>query len=136
MPLSIVYYNGGTKGHMLAVAILSLYLLFIAGKKKEMAQVSLLYFICYETVINILEQDWIEMIIHSIVLLGYLFTLYILNRKKTLLFNQLFTVFILLELFVFSLFHSILSLEALTFSWIGIITLILSKYHKEGFSIE
>ncbi|KQL18733.1 hypothetical protein ACFFHH_17605 [Cytobacillus solani] len=115
MPLSIVYYNGGTKGHMLAEAILSLYLLFIAGKKKEMAQVSLLYFICYETVINILEPDWIEMIIHSIVLLGYLFTLYILNRKKTLLFNQLFTVFILLELFVFSLFHSILSLEALTF---------------------
>ncbi|MFJ5622850.1 hypothetical protein ACIQD3_08945 [Peribacillus loiseleuriae] len=111
IPLSLVYFNGGAKGHILALSILSFYLLFIAVKKHpsingESAQLFLLYFICYEVVINTLEQSVIETLIHFILLTGYLFLLYFLKKKKITLSSQMFIVMVMLELLIFSLFHS------------------------------
>lgn len=137
MPLSIVYFNGSTKGHVLALSILSFYLLFIAVKKhssifEESAQIFLLYFFCYEAIIKILEQNIIESLIHFILLTGYLFFLYFLKQKKISFSKQIFILIIMFKLLIFSLFHSILSIETLTFSWIGITMLILLIFDKGG----
>lgn len=125
MPLSIIYFNGGIKGHILALVVLILYLFFIFRKKypsihEESIRIFLFYFIIYQVVINLIENNRIEMFIHSILLFCCLFLI-----KK--ISNQLFFLFLLLELLILSYFSSLFSIEGTTFSTIGLIMLILSK---------
>ena len=133
MPFSIVYFNGGTKGHILALVILSIYLLIFAPKKypsiyQECAQIFLLYFICYEVIRGFLEKNTFETFIHLTLLVGFV-VLFLLSLKKTKnpLSNQLLIVFILLELLIKSSFGTALSMDALPFIWIGLIVYILRK---------
>lgn len=125
MPLSIIYFNGGIKGHILALVVLILYLFFIVRKKypsihEEPIRIFLFYLIIYQTVINLIENNRIEMFIHSILLVCCLFLI-----KK--ISNQLFFLFLLLELLILSYFGSLFSIEGATFSTIGLIMLTLSK---------
>jgi hypothetical protein len=136
MPLSVIYFNGGTNGHLLALTLLSLYLFFLAGKKfpgvfKESTSI-LLFFLIYEVMIHLLQKDWIEGIGHFIVLAGYFMLLITLNRKEKLITIPLLIIVLLMELLVLSLFSSMFTLEALTFIWIGLIVLILSKKNGHG----
>jgi hypothetical protein len=136
MPLSIAYFNGGTKGHFLALASLSIYLLFFARKKnpsfyRENTQIFLLFFISYGGFIHIIERNNIESIVHITLLASLISLLFILKRKKRLLAGQLFFLFLLLELFLISLFNTIFSVEALTFIWLGI-TVFLFTFEKRG----
>jgi len=129
MPLSIIYFNGGTKGNILGLAVLSFYLFFIAAKKyrsfyEHSAQIFLLYYIIYEAVVSLLEQKAIEGLCHSILLIGYLLLLYYLKKNKLRLSAQLFIVVFLSELMIMSIFSSFFSKVVLTFSWIGCTILI------------
>lgn len=131
MPFSAIYFDGGTKGHLLALIIVSIYLLFFAVKKhisiyEESAQMFLFYFFCYEIIINSLEKNIVESFIHLILLLSFLFIL-ISFKKKQKAWIQVFLMVMLIELLMISLFDTLLSLEGLIFSWIGIIVLLLSN---------
>ncbi|WP_404331654.1 hypothetical protein [Mesobacillus maritimus] len=137
MPLSVAYFNGGTKGHLLALALLSIYLLFFAWKKdssvyKETTQLFFLFFISHEALIHIIERNMIESIVQVILLACFISLLFILKRKKRLITGQLFFLFLLLQLFVISLFNSILSVEALTFIWLGITAFLSVTFGKRG----
>jgi hypothetical protein len=136
MPLSNIYFNGGIKGHLLALAFLSLYLLFIGGKKhpfiyEESPRLFLLYFSSYEVIIHLLEKSWIDALVHLSVFAGFLFLLNSLKKKERLLSIPLYIVLMLLELLILSIIGTIFSLEALTFIWIGLIVLILPKKMKK-----
>lgn len=137
MPLSVAYFNGGTKGHLLALALLSTYLLFFAGKKdpsvyKETTLIFLLFFISYEALIHLIERNMIESIVHIILLACFIGLLFILKRKKKLITGQLFFLFLLLELFLISFFNTILSVEALTLIWLGITAFLSVTFGKRG----
>ena len=137
MPLSIAYFNGGTKGHFLALALLSCYLLFIASKKypsiyKEAAPLFLLFFAGYEALIQFIEQHVEVTLFHTGLLAGYLYVFSVLHKKKIALSAQNFIVMAMLEFLMVSLFRSVSMEEMLTFSWMGITVLILSENKKEG----
>lgn len=131
LPSSVLYFNGGTKGHLLALTILSIYLLFFAVKKyptiyEESAPSFLLYFICYEIIINSLESGFNEGFGHLILLLAFLFFLNSYKKKQHKLSIQMYLFMLLIELLILSFFNTLFSLETLTFIWLGIIVLSLS----------
>jgi hypothetical protein len=134
MPLSIIYFNGGTKGHLLALVVLSLYFLFIAGKKhpgiyKEASSISILFFVTYEVIRNLLDKHWIEAFFHALIFTAYLSLLLSLKRNRKLITGPIIIIIImvLIELLIFSIFNTLFSLEALTFTWICLTVLVLSK---------
>lgn len=136
MPMSILYFNGGTKGHVFALAILSIYLLIFASKRfpflyEESVRLFLLYFSSYKVIIGFLEKSSFEMLTHLVLLSGFL--LLAQKKKKVQISSQIFLLFILLELLIISLFGSIYSLESLTVIWMGSIVFILGmKADKEA----
>ena len=128
MPLSIVYFNGGIKGHFLALISLSIYLIYITEKKRQPIhydafRIFPLFFILFETVKYALETNLTVALFSLLLLIGYAV---LLIRKKLSFSMQVFFFMILTELFILSFFQSILSIEILTFSWIAIILSILA----------
>lgn len=136
MPMSILYFNGGTKGHVFALAILSIYLLIFASKRfpflyEESVRLFLLYFSSYKVIIGFLEKNSFEMLTHFVLISGFLLLLQ--KKKKVQIPSQVFLLFILLELLIISFFGSIFSLESLTVIWMGSIVFILGmKADKEA----
>jgi hypothetical protein len=140
MPLSIAYFNGGTKGHFIALASLSIYLLFFARKKnpffyRENTQIFLLFFISYGVLIHIIERNNIGSIVQITLLASLMRLLFILKRNKKPIAGQLFFLFLLLELFLISLFNTIFSVKALTFIWLGITVFLFSTFEKRDLSL-
>lgn len=137
-PFSILYFNGGTKGHVLALAVLFVYLLVLGAKKglsiyKASARLFLFYFICYEAIIRFSEANYIGAVSHLVVLASLLVLLRAQQQKKQRLSGQLLILFILVEMLLISLFHTILSIEAITFAWLGLtISILNEKANKEG----
>ncbi|WP_044747089.1 hypothetical protein [Bacillus alveayuensis] len=134
MPLSILYFNGGTKGHFLALASLSFYLLKIAKNKHpslslEGANIFLLFFISYEVIINILEKNVLEASAHVIVCTSYLFLLLFFKKNNIFLSKQMFLFILFIELFLLSIFDRFLTIETSTFIWIGFT--IFNLFEKE-----
>lgn len=126
MPMSILYFNGGTKGHALALVILSIYLLTYSSKRfpflyEESARLFLLYFISYQVMVGLLEKSSLEMFIHLVILSGVLL-MHLLQKKIS---NQTFLLLVLLELLIISWFASIFSMEALTVIWMASTTIFI-----------
>ncbi len=136
MPLSILYFNGGTKGHIFALAILTVYLLVFALKRflflyEECARLFLLYFTSYQVIIGFWDKSSLEMFIHLIVL-GFFLILLSQKKKKVLISSQILPLFIMLELLIISWFDSLLSLESMTIIWMGLIVFILAIKADKG----
>jgi hypothetical protein len=142
MPLSVIYFNGGIKGHLLALAVLSLYLLYFTGKKYQSIAVEapnlfLLYFINYEGIINLITKYYMEAFSNLLLLLGYLFLHITLKWKKNLISYQIFILLILLMLLLLSIFHTLFSIDGLTIIWFGVTVFILmKKVNKEERLLE
>lgn len=136
-PLSILYFNGGTKGHVIALTIVSFYLLIIGAKKypfivEESPRLVLLFFISYRVILSILEKSSIETIIYCMLLVSFLPSLIRARKKKILISNQLFLLFMLLFILMISLFETIFTLETITFIWIGgTVFILMLKVNKE-----
>jgi hypothetical protein len=129
-PVSILYFNGGMKGTILALVVLSLYLFFVARKKYaaivgESGQVFLMFLLSYGLINSIVEGRSTEAILHFIVLTGYFLILYFKKVEKMLILTQVYVVIIMLDLLITSVFQSLFTLEVLNFTWIGITILIL-----------
>lgn len=141
-PLSIVYFNGGINGHILGLVSLSVYLVWFASKKFpsiyiESFRLFLLYFMCYEVIMNVLEKNYIEAFGHLVILTVLLLYLLFIKKNENLLSGKMFILFILLDLLIISFFQTIVSTEVITFIWIGLTLLILSKkMTKEALSLE
>lgn len=132
VPRSIIYFNGGVNGQLLALIFLSFYLLFIAPNKYpsfhiESPRIFLLFYFSYEVILNIIVKDYLGSLILSLPLITLLF---ILKNRKKLVSSQLLILLMLLEILFISLFGTLLSIETLSFIWIGIIIFIISR--KQG----
>lgn len=131
MPLSIAYFHGGKFGHFLGLAAISIYL-FLLGKSRfsltftNLALIFFLYFSSYHVIINGLHGNYLEFILQAAILGGIIFLFPYLKKKEIWLSVQLFILIVLLKIFINSIFDSILSLESLSFIWMGITVLLLS----------
>lgn len=138
MPLSIVYFNGSTKGHFLALVSLSVYLIYIAGKKhqtvfRDAFKVYPLFFIGFEVTKYALETNFPAAMASLALLIGYAVFL----KKKNECFSiKAFTFLFLFELLIISFFQPILSLEILTFGWLAFILYILSNGDRKNLSFK
>lgn len=137
MPLSILYFNGGIKGHILALAAFTVYLVMRARKlyptfTKEGTTIFLFYWICYEIIINILEKNTMEMIIQIVMLAGLVGFLVYHHKQKLIFSDQWFWFILLVELFVVSFFQPLLSTEVMTFLWVGASVFCAGRIKKKG----
>lgn len=124
MPLSVIYFNGGDRGHILAVITITIYLALIAFKKhqklsKDAGSVFLLFFITLELVMSLLEKNFFQSYLNLFVFIALL-VLIILNKKEQ---NFSLTPWLILlsmvELLVMSFSHSMITIQPITFIWIS-----------------
>jgi hypothetical protein len=132
-PLSLLYFNGGTNGQILAFAGIALYLLLIARKKgssintEEYLPVYFIFFMLYWTALFAFSEDFFAAALQALFLLGYL----VFYFSKTKLILQYAILFLMLEVLILSLFSDLLSLENLLILALGIYLLTFQRLNKE-----
>lgn len=133
-PMSVLYFNGGASGHLLAIAAVTFYLRRAVKKYPELHQdalpVLLLFFTGFEAALNILEKQMTASVLHIILFVGVALFLYA-SRKKTFANRmQIQILFVLAVLLVLSVFQPLLSIQPLTFSWLALTAFVLEKFRK------
>ena len=133
-PMSVLYFNGGASGHMLALAALAVYL-WMAVKKhtglsRDALPVLLLFFTGFEAALAMLEQQLTAAVLHSILFLSIAAFLYISRKRAIAGSTQIYILFVLAELLSLSLFQPLFSIEPLTFSWLAVTAIALARFRK------
>jgi hypothetical protein len=132
-PLSLLYFNGGTEGQILAFAGIALYLLLIARKKgssintAEYLPVYFIFFMLYWTALFAFSEDLLAAALQALFLLGFL----VFYFRKTKLNLQYAILFLMLEVLILSLFSDLFSLENLLILALGIYLLTFQRSIKE-----
>lgn len=127
MPISVLYFNGGTAGHWLASFIVTAFILFKALKTNHkilavVIEVFLIYFALYKFVLFMLEQNILFAIVQAVLLLGYLIILRMQANKMTI---QLFGAIYMVELLLLSIEQTIFTTEVLTFGWFSLLGFVM-----------
>lgn len=132
-PFSLLYFNGGTKGQILAFAGLAVYL-FLTGKKqgngvsyKDFLPVYFTFFMIYQAALFALSQDFTAALFQAVVLAGFLL-FYFKDARFT---PQFALLFLLLQALVSSLFSNLLATENLLILALGTILLAYQRMNKE-----
>lgn len=132
-PLSLLYFNGGTKGQILAFAGIALYLLWIARKKgssintQDYLPVYFIFFMLYWTALFAFSEDFLAAALQALFLLGFL----VFYFSKTKLNLQYAILFLMLEVLILSLFSDLFSLENLLILALGFYLLTFQRTNKE-----
>lgn len=133
-PISALYFSGGAKGHILAIVAVSGLYFFQMFKKKENSMVEamavfLLYFSTYKSILLVIEWDYLFFAVHVVFLVVYLMTLFVQKEKMT---GQFFLAFYMVEFLLLSIGQTIFTLEGFTFSWFGILGIVLFNIRLRG----
>lgn len=128
MPLSALYFNGGIKGHWVAVLIIAFYVTIFAHKKYpqvvwQMTPMLMLYIVSFELLYNLLNKDLAFAIIQSVLLLS----IFILLRVYKQLRVQTILMIFAIELMILSLQHTLSLTKLLTYSSLIAITFIVRR---------
>jgi hypothetical protein len=132
-PLSLLYFNGGTKGQIIAFAGIALYLLWIARKKgssintQDYLPVYFIFFMLYWTGLFAFSEDFLAAALQALFLLGFLAFYF----SKTKLILQYAILFLMLEVLILSLFSDLFSLENLLILALGFYLLSFQRSNKE-----
>lgn len=135
-PLSIVYFNGGTKGEIIACVSLALYLIYVAVKDKtkirqEYIPSFFMFLMVYEGLQMLFEQNYVAVFLQFTLLLLFLW-LHLKNRglhSKSL--SQAFFLFFLLEAILLSLFDGLFKIENALMLIIGTTIILLYHFNRE-----
>lgn len=134
-PMSVLFFNGGKSGLIIAGMAILIYWYWLFKKNpellyKEALPLYILYFSIYETILYLLKSN---VLAASLFLIITLLSSYIIHQnKKIKLSFELFIVYELVMLFLFSILNKALSWESAVFFSLGIIILIFSQIFKEG----
>lgn len=136
-PMSLIYFNGGIKGQLIAAVFIAIYLFRLYKKNKpnlldETTFLLMITFFAFQIVFNLLEQNFMLAGIQTAILLGY--TLYeYTGRKKTLkIANQMILFFFLMDLLFLSFFDQLMVSYNLSFIFINFVHIITQYFSKEG----
>ena len=133
-PMSVLYFNGGVSGHMLALAALAVYL-WLAVKKhpglyRDALPVLLLFFVGFEATLAMLEQQLAASVLQTLLFAGIAAFLYASRKKAIAASKQFYVLFVLAEVLILSLFQPFLSAAPLTFSWLALTAFALARFRK------
>lgn len=132
-PLSLLYFNGGANGQIIAFAGIALYLYFIAKKKggnrnaEDYLPVYFIFFMLYWTALFTFSEDFIGAAMQAILLLGFL-TFYFSKNQLNL---QYAILLLMVEALILSLFSDLLAVENLLIVVLGICLLTFRRLNKE-----
>lgn len=135
MPLSLLYFNGGLPGHLLAVSLVMGYL-FIARKKQygliDQAVFSvLLFFISYQVISAIFENQLIEAFSHSVLLLTSIVSARLMKKHEDVPHGLMLTLLFMCELLISSAFGPLFTWQNATVLALAALTLTLYIRHEQ-----
>lgn len=136
-PVSIIYFNGGVRGVLLALLFYSLYIFFRARRKypdtvEQSGPALFLFLLTYAPVMSLLDNKFMEALLHVGVLIGFLLMLHATRLHQRGAWPHGFLVIVLLHLLIISLYQSLFTIQVLVFTWMGMVTLILFISRQKG----
>lgn len=124
-PMSLLYFNGGVLGQILAAVSVALYIL-ISHQKQLITlnnfSVYLLFFIIYQMVLHAFQQNIYACLFEFLFFLWILFWAY--QKRITI---KWFLFFLLLEALLLSVLHELQSIRNLSFIFWGLFVLAVIK---------
>jgi hypothetical protein len=132
-PLSLLYFNGGTEGQVLAFLGVAVYLYWLTRKKgitikpKEYLPAYFLFFLLYWTGTFTFSQDFLAAVSQAVLMIG--FTMFYLKNIE--LSMEYAILFLLLEALILSLFSNLLAMENLLIFAFGMYLIIFQRINKE-----
>ena len=132
-PLSLLYFNGGTEGQILAYAGIGIYLYLLARRKGntintvEYLPAYFLFFLLYWTGLFAFSQNYLAAGIQAALMIGFIL-FYFKNFKLT---REYAILFLMLEALILSLFSDLLTAENLLIFALGIYLIIFQRLNKE-----
>lgn len=132
-PFSLLYFNGGTEGQILAFAGVAAYLYWVTRKKENTVQTKdylpayLFFFFLYWTGLFAFSEDFLAAGVQAILLIGFLLFYF----KKIQLTQEYAILFLMLEALILSLFSDLFSAENLLILALGIYLLVFQRLNKE-----
>jgi len=124
-PMSLLYFNGGVWGQILAFVSIALYLLIIQQKQLvtlESFSVFLLFFTIYQLVLHSLKQNFFACLLEFLCLIWVLFWAY--QKRITI---KWFLFFLLLEALLLSFFNELQIIRNLSCEFWGLFVLAVIK---------
>jgi len=137
MPLSVIYFNGGDSGHILAVTIITIYMALIAFKKnpkvhKDAGSIFLLFFITLELAMNLLEKNFFQSYLNVFVFIALLVLLILNKKRQKFPLTHWLILLSMVELLVMSFSHSMITIQPITFIWISSFLIFSTFKNTEG----
>ncbi|PLR83665.1 hypothetical protein [Bacillus sp. V33-4] len=136
-PLSLIYFNGGMKGQILAAISLAVYTLFLSRKtpgmiRNEYVPIYLMFFLLYEMTLYIVEKNVAAVAFQFFILIVF-YILYLKNSKSNrVMSTKVFILLILLEALLLSLFDGLIAAENLPILLIGLLLTVIQNIKKEA----
>ena len=137
MPLSLLYFNGGLYGHLLAIALVSGYLALAQKKHADLARQApvawLLFFLSYQTILQSFENNWVEAALHGLLLAVSILAIRLLAKRADVPTGLLLILLFTLELLILSVFGPLLSWQNATVIVLAAITTAMyARFEKKG----
>lgn len=137
MPLSILYFNGGLYGHLLGIAFVIGYLVLAQKKHADLAGQApfawLLFFLSYQTILQILENNGMEAVLHASLLVVSILAIRLLVKRADVPTGLLLVLLFTFELLISSLFAPLLSWQNATVLLLAAVTIAMyNRFEKKG----
>jgi hypothetical protein len=135
MPLSLLYFNGGLPGHLLAVSLVMGYLLVARKKQYELNGQSvfsvLLFFIAYQVILAIFEQQPVEALWHTVLLVASIVSVRLMKRREDVPRGLVIALLFTCELLISSVFGPLFTWHNATVVALASLTLTLYIRHEQ-----
>ena len=137
MPLSILYFNGGLYGHLLGLALVIGYLVLAQKKHADLARQApfawLLFFLSYQTILQSLENNGMEAVLHASLLVVSILAIRLLVKRADVPTGLLLVLLFTFELLISSLFAPLLSWQNATVLLLAAVTIAMyMRFEKKG----
>ncbi|MFC4712150.1 hypothetical protein [Planococcus dechangensis] len=135
MPLSLLYFNGGVPGHLLAVSLVIGYL-FVARKKhieltKQAVFSVLLFFIAYHVILAIFERQAVEALWHTVLLIVSIVSVRLMKSRDDVPHGLVIALLFMCELLISSAFGPLFTWQNATVVALAAFTLPLYIRHEQ-----
>ncbi|MEZ0480003.1 hypothetical protein [Planococcus sp. SSTMD024] len=118
MPLSILYFNGGSYGHLLAITLVMAYLLVAQQRHgalgAQAANAWLLFFLAYQAILQLFEDNFVQSALHASLLAAAVLSIRLLAKRPDVPNGLMLAAFFTVELLILSAFGPLLTWQNAT----------------------
>lgn len=140
MPLSILYFNGGLYGHLLAIALLIGYLAVAqrnhAAVAEQAATAWLLFFLAYQSILHYFEAEFVQAALQTALFAAAIVAIRMLGKRPDVPNGLLLAAFFTVELLILSVFGPLVTWQNATLIVVAAFTIALYiRFEQKGPSI-